>query len=286
MITTPLRYPGGKAKAIKKILPLVPKFSEFREPFLGGASVFIALKQAYPDKKYWINDLNNDLYHFWLKLKEDCKGLVKGVQKVKDTEKNGRLLHKKLVQNNPKSSLEKAIRFFVLNRITFSGTIEAGGYSQGAFDARFTQSSIDRLQPVSSILNDTEITNLDYEDLINKDGKDVFIFLDPPYLSATKSRLYGKNGNLHTGFDHKRFAEVMKKTKHKWMITYDDCPEVRELFSFANIISWEFQYGMNNYKQETAAKGKELIITNYNAQEVDLAPNNEMKIKTARVAVA
>lgn len=263
MIITPLRYPGGKAKAIKKIIPLVPEFSEFREPFLGGASVFLALKQKYPDKKYWINDLNNDLYHFWVNLKDNHKKLIEGVQKIKDTEKNGRSLHKDFVKNNPKSSLGKAIRFFVLNRITFSGTIEAGGYSQGAFDARFTQSSIERLKPVHSILNNTKITDLDYEELIKKEGENVFIFLDPPYLSATKSRLYGKNGNLHTAFDHERFAKVMKKTKHKWMITYDDCPEIRKLFSYANIISWQFQYGMNNYKQDTAAKGKELIITNY-----------------------
>ncbi len=186
------------------------------------------------------------------------------------TEKNGRLLHKKLVQNNPKSSLEKAIRFFVLNRITFSGTIEAGGYSQGAFDARFTQSSIDRLQPVSSILNDTEITNLDYEDLINKDGKDVFIFLDPPYLSATKSRLYGKNGNLHTGFDHKRFAEVMKKTKHKWMITYDDCPEVRELYKWANIYELKFFYRVQNSNDSSGSRklGFELIISNFKLEGI------------------
>ncbi len=267
MIITPLRYPGGKAKALKMILPLVPKYSEFREPFLGGGSVFIALKQLFPEKKYWINDLSNDLYHFWINLGVKPEQLIASIQKIKETEKDGRRLHKQLVNINPKASLEKAVRFFILNRITFSGTIEAGGYSQGAFEARFTQSSIDRLEPVSSILKDTKITNLDYEELINKQGENVFIFLDPPYLSATKSRLYGKNGNLHTTFDHKRFAEVMKKTKHKWMITYDDCPEVRNLFSFANIISWEFQYGMNNYKQKTAAKGKEVIITNYKPEK-------------------
>ncbi|MCU0323219.1 MAG: DNA adenine methylase [Chitinophagaceae bacterium] len=270
MITTPLRYPGGKAKAIKKILPLVPEFSEFREPFLGGGSVFIAVKQKFPNKKYWINDLNVDLYHFWLNLKDSCKEMISGIQKIKKQETDGRVLHKKLVEKNPKSSIEKAVRFFVLNRITFSGTIEAGGYSQGAFEARFTQSSIDRVKATEPILENTLVTNLDYEELIKKPGKDVFIFLDPPYLSATKSRLYGKNGNLHTTFDHERFAEVMKKTNHKWMITYDDCPEVRKLFSFANIISWEFQYGMNNYKQETAAKGKELIITNYDVSKVDI----------------
>lgn len=263
MIKTPLRYPGGKSRALKKIMPLIPAFDEFREPFLGGGSVFIAVKQKYPAKKFWVNDIYPDLYHFWLNLRNEGKRLIEGVQKVKDTEKDGRVLHKKLVENNPDTSLEKAIRFFVLNRITFSGTIESGGYSQGAFDARFTQSSIDRLEPFTDILDGVEITDKDYENVVKADGKNVFIFLDPPYLTATKSRLYGKKGSLHTSFDHQRFAGVMKNTKHKWMITYDDCPEVRELFSFANIITWEFQYGMNNYKQETAAKGKELIITNY-----------------------
>ncbi|MFN7658083.1 MAG: DNA adenine methylase, partial [Dolichospermum sp.] len=49
-IKSPLRYPGGKSKAIKQISEYLPKkFSELREPFVGGGSVFIYLKQKYPD---------------------------------------------------------------------------------------------------------------------------------------------------------------------------------------------------------------------------------------------
>jgi DNA adenine methylase len=47
------------------------------------------------------------------------------------------------------------------------------------------------------------------------------------------------------------------------LITYDDSPEVRKLFSFAHIVEWELQYGMNNFTQGSAAKGKELFIKNY-----------------------
>ncbi len=50
MIKSPLRYPGGKSKAIKQISKLIPQFDEFREPFVGGGSVFIYLKQKYPHK--------------------------------------------------------------------------------------------------------------------------------------------------------------------------------------------------------------------------------------------
>ena len=50
MIKSPLRYPGGKSRAVKLISSLVPQFDEFREPFVGGGSVFIYLKQQFPEK--------------------------------------------------------------------------------------------------------------------------------------------------------------------------------------------------------------------------------------------
>ena len=107
--------------------------------------------------------------------------------------------------------------------------------------------------------------------MLFEDGENVFIFLDPPYYSQSKSRLYGEKGNLHTSFDHIKFAENIKKCKHRWLITLDDCEENRKLFDFANIYEWELQYGMNNYKQETAAIGKELFISNYDLSEYDLS---------------
>ena len=155
------------------------------------------------------------------------------------------------------------MRFFVLNRISFSGTVDLGGYSELAYHSRFTHSSISRLLALESLLQNVKITNLDYRDVIHEPGNNALIFLDPPYLAATKSRLYGKNGDLHLGFEHAEFANEMKKCHHHWLITYDDLAEIRQNFSFANIYEWELQYGMNNYKQNNAAKGKELFITNY-----------------------
>jgi DNA adenine methylase len=93
-----------------------------------------------------------------------------------------------------------------MNRITFSGVMDAGGYSQQAFETRFTLSSIERLRQISPLLCDVEITCGDYEELLMRQGEDVFIFLDPPYLSVAKSKLYGQRGVLHTGFDHQRMA--------------------------------------------------------------------------------
>jgi DNA adenine methylase len=264
MIRSPLRYPGGKSRAVEKIGALAPAFDEFREPFVGGGSVFIHLKQKFPDKKFWINDVYEDLAVFWQKLQTDAESVIEQIWKWKREFSNGKELHRFLRENKTDfGETEQAAAFFVFNRITFSGTTEAGGFSTQAFESRFTESSIERLKKMPPILENVKITNLDYEKVINFAGENVFLFLDPPYFSATASALYGKNGNLHRSFDHERFAETLRNCPHKWLVTYDDSPFVRELFSFANIASWNLMYGMRNVTANSNQKGNELFISNY-----------------------
>ena len=271
---SPLRYPGGKSRALKQILPLVPMhISDFREPFVGGGSVFFAIRSIFQQhiQSYWINDLNYDLYCFWKQARDNVEVLVKALADKRAHYTDGRTLFKELTkakallsQNRDMlSEFERAVRFFVLNRITFSGVVDSGGYSQSAYEKRFTHSSIARVEMISPYLSGVKITNGDYADALFHDGDDVFIFLDPPYWKATESKLYGVKGALHTAFDHGQFAENMKRCPHKWLITYDDSPIIRELFDFAEIQEWTLQYGMNNYRKASAAKGKELFIKNY-----------------------
>ena len=267
MIKSPLRYPGGKSRAIPIISSLVPQFDDYREPFIGGGSVFIYLKQKFPGKSFWINDLNQSLFTFWQMCQQNIDAVIEKVYEWKNKFGAGKELHRFLTTNIPAfNDLETAAAFFIFNRITFSGTTESGGFSQQAFEGRFTETSVQRLQPFGKLISDTKITNFDFEDVIKQDGKNVFLFLDPPYHSATKSALYGKNGSLHKGFDHIRFANTMKNCRHQWLITYDDSSYIRELFSFANIIPWNLTYGMRNVSASSNQTGKELFISNYITQ--------------------
>ena len=266
IVKSPLRYPGGKSKALKEITSLIPKdYKEFREPFVGGGSVFLNSKQVInPDAKYVINDLNEDLACFWKTARDRNEELVNRIQDIRAKAIDGRKLHEYFVDNHENlTAFERAVRFFVLNRITFSGTVDSGGYSEQAFEKRFTDSSIHRVSLLEDPLKNVEVLNVDYKELLSNEGEDVFIFLDPPYSNAVESELYGKNGDLHTGFDFEKFAEDMEECTHKWLITLNNSPDIVELFSFANIYEWELQYGMNNYKQKRALKGKELFISNY-----------------------
>ena len=271
---SPLRYPGGKSRALKQILPLIPlNISEFREPFVGGGSVFFAIRNLFQDriKSYWINDLNYDLYCFWKQTRDNNPDLVEALTETHATTTDGRALFEELTQSKDQlhqnrdllCEFQRAVRFFVLNRITFSGVVDSGGYSQSAYEKRFTESSIERVKNISPHLSGVKITNTDYTDALSQNGEDVFIFLDPPYWKATESKLYGVRGELHATFDHTRFAENMRQCTHKWLITYDDSPVIKELFNFAEIQEWTLQYGMNNYRKASAARGKELFIKNY-----------------------
>jgi DNA adenine methylase len=264
MLKSPLRYPGGKAKVLDAILERFPeRFLEFREPFVGGGSVFLGVRQKFPQAQVWINDLNLDLIAFWRTVQTDCVALTTEVRRIKETEHDGRALFERFRSSlsDDLTQFERAVRFFVLNRVTFSGTVDSGGYSEQSFQGRFTHSSIDRVQEIAGLMRGVRITNLDYREVIQAVGTDVFVFLDPPYFSATKSKLYGKKGDLHVGFNHAEFALEMQQCPHRWLITYDDCAEIRNGFAFAQIEDFSVQYGMNNYRQTNAARGAELFIS-------------------------
>jgi DNA adenine methylase len=264
---SPLRYPGGKQKAINQIANLLPvRMIEYREPFVGGGSVYLHARSVKIAQKYWLNDKFTELTSFWRVVQDEtmCAKLIEDLEKLRSSFKSSEEIKKyflKAREQKAKSRYQEALLFFFFNRVTFSGTTKAGGFSGAASLNRFTASSIQRLAPMPQALEGTQITNLDFEEVISAPGEDVFMFLDPPYYTASK--LYGRSGALHA-FDHEQLAKILKRTKHKFLITYDDCPEIRSLFEWANIQNWQLQYGMNNCNLERASKvGSELFISNY-----------------------
>lgn len=168
MIRSPLRYPGGKSRVVEKICALIPPFEEFREPFVGGGSVFIHLKQKFPDKRYWINDKYHELVTFWQEIQTNLEEVKEQIWHWRQKFQNGKELFYFLRENIGQfNEIEKASAFFVFNRITFSGTTEAGGFSLQAFEKRFTDSSIERLNFMPEILKNIKITSSDYENIVS-----------------------------------------------------------------------------------------------------------------------
>ena len=78
-LKTPLRYPGGKSRAVVKLLQFLPDLTqvkEYREPFLGGGSVALHMTQTYPHLEIWVNDLYEPLVNFWQQLQDESNEIT------------------------------------------------------------------------------------------------------------------------------------------------------------------------------------------------------------------
>ena len=126
-------------------------------------------------------------------------------------------------------------------------------FHQEASKKRFTLSSIDRVNKLD--LSEFDIYNLDFEDFINMcDNEKAIKFLDPPYYLGKKSKLYGHNGDMHDTFDHEKLYKCLKKNKN-WLMTYNNCDYIKELYKDFKIIECNWTYGMNKTK-----KSSEIVI--------------------------
>ena len=275
-LKTPLRYPGGKSKAIKTLAQWYPKdITEYREPFIGGGSIAIDITKANPDIPVWINDLYVPLYNFWVQLRDRGKELSERVREEKQktldaggreniTKKAEELFNKYKAEIDTYDDFEKAVAFFIMNKCSYSGLTENSTFSQTASNSNFSLVGADKLLQFSILIKNWKITNIDYSEVMKAKGyADTFIFLDPPY--DIKDFLYGKNREMHKSFDHDRFANDVYNCIHKFMITYNVNDRLMELYKNYNLKEWKLRYSMAHRgdKGTTENIKTELLVTNY-----------------------
>ena len=270
-LKTPLRYPGGKSRAIKKMVQFLPdmsKYKEYREPFLGGGSVALHMTQTYPHLEIWVNDLYEPLVNFWQQLQDESNEITTRLRTFKaayptpDKAKELFLESKELVNDARASLVTRAVSFYIVNKCSFSGLTESSSFSKQASDSNFSLRGIEKLPEYSEIIQNWVITNLTYERM-TCDEKDVFTYLDPPY--EIKSSLYGKKGGMHKGFDHDAFAEECDRHTNHMMISYNSSQLIKDRFINWNTSEYDHTYTMRSVGDymKNQQQRKELVLTNY-----------------------
>ena len=263
-LKTPLSYPGGKSRALKKLEKFNPDFNninEIRDCFLGGGSYPLYLSQLYPDKSVWVNDKYYLLYNFWIQLRDNSNELINQLLEIKkdnDNPDDCRFIFNlcKEYINKDISLIDKAIYFFFINKCSYSGLTECASFSSSNSIIKFTIRNINNLKYYSNIIKNWKITNLDYKELLI-DNKNIFFYLDPPY--NIKDNLYGKKGGLHKLFNHEEFIELCTKYKSKLLISYN-----KEIVGLNNSY-FDLTYTMQSkgdYLKNQKGR-KEVAITNY-----------------------
>ena len=145
--------------------------------------------------------------------------------------------------------LEQSVMYFVINRCSFSGATLSGGFSSEASKKRFTKSSVDRVKKLN--LSSFSIYNLDFSEFLDQHVSDEnIIFLDPPYYLEKHSKLYGNNGDMHEHFDHAKLHQCLT-TKSNWLLTYNNCDYIKNLYKDYTIIEVNWSYGMCNVQSKS-----------------------------------
>ena len=270
---TPLRYAGGKSKAIYKLEKCLPKdmdsVHEIHDCFLGGGSFPIYLTKLYPNKKIKVNDIYKPLYNFWVQLRDNDK-LSDTILQLKNKYNNPELakelfeMQTKIVSDDEKSDFEKAVAFYILNKCSFSGLISSS-YSPQASVSNFSVNNIESLKYYHILIQGWEIYNLDYREFIKQHSNknDVFLYLDPPYM--INANLYGDHGKLHEIFKHETFFEVCQPLECQQLISYNSDKLIKDAFKDYLVTDYDLTYTLRSTGtyMEDQKKRKELAITNY-----------------------
>ena len=246
---SPLRYPGGKTRACNILDEIINEKgfdkSVVISPFFGGGSFEFFLRTKY-DSKLIVNDKFKPLISFWKSVQTRKVELCSELRKLLNVVSKSIFSTMRDTIMEDTDDFIQGYKYFVINRCSFSGATLSGGFSTESSKKRFTESSIKRTEDLN--LNDVEFHNLDFETFLK--GKKGLIFLDPPYYLNENSKLYGKNGDMHENFNHEKLFQVLNKRKN-WIMTYNNCDYIRDLYKNYEIREVKWSYGMNTSKDSS-----------------------------------
>lgn len=267
---TPLRYPGGKAKFAPIIESIIRNNNlisgHYLEPFAGGAGVALYLLINNVCSEIHINDYDEAVYNFWKAMLENTEDFI---DKIISTEITMSEWHKqKEILEFPEahSLLDKGFATFFLNRTNHSGILKGGvigGQKQAGkykLDARFNKSNlIKRIERIAKLKDRIHLYNEDAYALLNRCDsflpQDSLIYLDPPYYEKGQ----GLYRNFYTHDDHVKIKEAVATLRHKWIISYDNQNEIKEIYKEFRKGYYSLNYSISNRRQ-----AKEIIILGNN----------------------
>jgi len=269
-ILSPLRYPGGKGK-LSKFLTIVLQINEstrchYYEPFAGGAGAAFRLLEDGIASELFLNDADPCVYAFWLSALRETERFADRILNIPLTIEEWRCQQAICLNPPAQSTFDLGFATFYLNRCNRSGILigagPIGGYAQKGkwrLDERFNRENLAfRILQLGQYRDTVNIYNLDAIAFLaaqvpmGKRRREVFVYLDPPYI-ATGRRLYY---NSYRQKDHRALARyVLRQKKLKWIMTYDDSDFIRQIYRSCQEYIFSLRYSLQK-KQEA----RELLI--------------------------
>ena len=269
-IHSPLRYPGGKSRLSDFLAALITannlQDGIYAEPYAGGAGAALALLLSERVSHIFINDIDARVIAFWTAILRQTHRFLRRLNETPITLEEWNKQRKIYLKPTRHSQFKVGFATFYLNRCNRSGILTnagpIGGRNQSGrwkIDARFNKDELARrIVRIALYKERIAVFNMDAIDFLRQKivnsglAERSLVYLDPPYYIKGK-RLYL---NYYQHDDHAQLAKFMKKLKDiKWILSYDNVPQIRKLYSGMNQIPFNLRYSAH-----AAKVGSELLI--------------------------
>lgn len=243
---------GGKKLLRKEILKRFPeeKIGRYIEVF-GGAAWVLFSKNKHANMEVY-NDANGDLVNLFRCVKYHCKELQRELSFMLNSRE---LFYDFAAQYNTRgmTDIQRAARFFMLIKTSYGTDCRSYGCVKKDIDVM-----VQYLTDIQERLRNVVIENEDFEQLLKVyDKPDSLAYLDPPYYGT--ERYYQEKFSKE---DHIRLHKVLSNAKGKFILSYNDCEFVRDLYK---------DFYIDGVKRNDNLKGRyegkheygEVIIRNY-----------------------
>jgi DNA adenine methylase len=264
---SPMRYPGAKWRLEKFVSSILKdnalEGGHYAEPYAGGGSLALSLLfQGYVNEIH-LNDLDRAIYAFWKTIIDHSDEIIDRIISTPVT-MNVWFAQKTIQADKQYANIfDLGFSTFFLNRTNRSGILNAGvigGKAQTGnwkIDARFNKDNlIERIKRIASFRSCIHVTNMDALTFIKTEVSSFpdksFIYLDPPYFVKGQS-LYM---NAYKPEDHAHIAfTILHELKQPWMVSYDDVPEIQQLYKGIKKESYVLHYCASRHR-----KGREVVF--------------------------
>ena len=263
-----LRWIGGKQQLVHRLLPFVPadyKQRRYREPFLGAASMFLALRP----KRAHLADANQHLIRCYEAIRDTHQRVLAYLRDhgAKDSQKHYYAVREDYNRRSP--SAAQAARFLYLNRTCFNGIFRVNTRGQFNVPYGYKDHPIfpdrDVLATVSQALANAKLAAVDYQESLAAAKRGDFLYLDPPYppLNGTSYFTHYTKDRFDAD-DQKALAESVSELDEQgclFMMSNADTRMIRRLYRNFNVK----RLPVTRYVSCKASKHRvgELVITNY-----------------------
>lgn len=272
IINSPFRYAGGKFYARKLIAEHLIDTEVYCEPFAGGGSVFFYKEKS---KVNILNDLDEELMHVYKMIRDEPEALIEALSKYDYPSNEAHHYYKN--EYVPKDEVDRAARWYYLNRISYSGIMQFQNCYFGYGDkySMVPKNWPANIRRTSEKLQNVELRCSDAIECIHSMPDGALLFVDAPYFNADQDKFYTC---FFSREDHYRLREALEEEKDRLnlFITYDNCDEIREMYSFMPYMyDKEWNYCIKRTDDQKTHKkladghkgvrdkGKELFILNY-----------------------